>query len=73
MPLLEKNIESVPFDILWVPNFTPTFENGILVEGKLVSQTFMEDKLEWHYKSPNQEQYEMALKELGDSKWEQLL
>ena len=36
------------------------------VKGKGIS--FMEDKLEWHYKSPNQEQYEMALKELGDSK-----
>ena len=36
------------------------------VKGKGVS--FMENKLEWHYKSPNQEQYEMALKELGEIK-----
>lgn len=34
------------------------------VKGKGIS--FMEDKLEWHYKSPNQEQYEIALKELGE-------
>lgn len=33
------------------------------IKGKGVS--FMEDKLEWHYKSPDQKQYEQALKELG--------
>ena len=33
------------------------------IKGKGVS--FMENKLEWHYKSPNSEQYESALKELG--------
>ena len=32
------------------------------IKGKGVS--FMEDKLEWHYKSPNKEEYEIALKEL---------
>lgn len=32
------------------------------IKGKGVS--FMEDKLEWHYKSPTQEQYEMAIKEI---------
>ncbi|MGN0030433.1 MAG: transketolase [Candidatus Gastranaerophilaceae bacterium] len=32
------------------------------VKGKGVS--FMEDKLEWHYKSPNDEQLEIALKEI---------
>jgi transketolase len=31
-------------------------------KGKGIS--FMEDKLEWHYKSPNQEQFNHALKEL---------
>ena len=36
------------------------------VKGKGIS--FMENKLEWHYKSPNREQYEMALKELGEIK-----
>lgn len=35
------------------------------VKGKGVS--FMEDKLEWHYKSPNDEQYEQALRELNEA------
>lgn len=36
------------------------------VKGKGVS--FMEDRLEWHYKSPNDEQYAQAIKELeGDA------
>jgi transketolase len=35
------------------------------IKGKGIS--YMEDKLEWHYKSPNLEQYNLALKELGDS------
>ena len=45
---------------------TPTVIIARTVKGKGVS--FMENKLEWHYKSPNQEQYEMALKELGEIK-----
>lgn len=32
------------------------------IKGKGIS--FMENKIEWHYKSPNKEQYELALKEL---------
>jgi transketolase len=32
------------------------------VKGKGVS--FMENRLEWHYKSPNDEQYDMAVREL---------
>lgn len=35
------------------------------VKGKGIS--FMEDKLEWHYKSPTQEQYEQAVKEIDAS------
>lgn len=35
------------------------------VKGKGVS--FMEDKLEWHYRSPNDEQYRQAIKELEGS------
>ena len=35
------------------------------VKGKGVS--FMEDRLEWHYKSPNPEQYEAAVKEIDVS------
>lgn len=34
------------------------------IKGKGVS--FMEDKLEWHYKSPNDDQLRAALKELGE-------
>ncbi len=34
------------------------------IKGKGVS--FMEDSLDWHYKSPNKEQYEQALLELGN-------
>tara|TARA_Y100001949_G_C15935706_1_gene307796 strand:- start:12 stop:848 length:837 start_codon:yes stop_codon:yes gene_type:complete len=34
------------------------------VKGKGIS--FMEDKLEWHYKSPDQEQLEIALKEIEE-------
>lgn len=34
------------------------------VKGKGVS--FMENKLEWHYKSPNQEQYDLALNEIDN-------
>lgn len=40
----------------------PTVIIAHTVKGKGVS--FMEDKLEWHYKSPNREQYELAIKEL---------
>ncbi|UUZ86508.1 transketolase [Paenibacillus sp. P26] len=32
------------------------------IKGKGIS--FMEDKLEWHYKSPNDEQYQLAMEEL---------
>lgn len=34
------------------------------IKGKGIS--FMENKLEWHYKSPNTEEYQKALAELGD-------
>jgi len=34
------------------------------VKGKGVS--FMENKFEWHYKSPNQEQYDLAIREIDD-------
>ena len=34
------------------------------VKGKGVS--FMENKLEWHYKSPDQEQYDLAINEIDD-------
>ncbi|UVI30242.1 transketolase [Paenibacillus spongiae] len=34
------------------------------IKGKGIS--YMEDKLEWHYKSPNDEQYQAALLEIGE-------
>jgi transketolase len=40
----------------------PTAIVAHTIKGKGVS--FMEDRLEWHYKSPNDEQYEAALTEL---------
>jgi transketolase len=42
----------------------PTVIVADTVKGKGV--TFMEDKLEWHYRSPSSEQLELALKELGE-------
>ena len=43
----------------------PTAIIAHTVKGKGVS--FMEDSLAWHYKSPTDEQVEIALKELGDA------
>ena len=40
----------------------PTAIIAATVKGKGVS--FMEDRLEWHYKSPNDEQYSLAMEEL---------
>src|SRR3989338_9215813 len=47
--------------ILFAPD-KPSVVIAHTVKGKGVS--FMEDKLEWHYKAPNREQLEAALKEL---------
>jgi len=46
------------------PNSKPKVIIAHTVKGKGIS--FMEDKLEWHYKSPNQEQYDLAIRELDD-------
>jgi len=40
----------------------PTCIIAKTIKGKGVS--FMEDKVEWHGKAPNKEQYEQAIKEL---------
>ncbi len=50
--------ESVPFS-----KGKPTVIIAHTVKGKGVS--FMEDKLLWHYRAPNDEEYEAALKELS--------
>lgn len=42
--------------------YKPTVIIAHTIKGKGIS--FMEDKLEWHYKSPNEEQYQSAIKEL---------
>ena len=43
----------------------PTVIIANTVKGKGVS--FMEDKCDWHGSAPNAEQYEQAMKELGDA------
>jgi len=54
---LEKTLLSVPFK-----KDSPNIIIAHTKKGFGVS--FMEDKLKWHYKSPTQEQYNMAIKEL---------
>jgi transketolase len=53
-------LESIPIK----PN-KPSIVIANTIKGKGVS--FMENKLEWHYKSPDQQQYEMAIKEIDAS------
>ena len=36
------------------------------IKGKGVS--FMKNKVEWHYKSPNEDQFNLAMKELTNEK-----
>lgn len=50
------------FNIIPLRNNKPSVIIAHTVKGKGVS--FMEDKLEWHYKSPNKDQYESAIKEI---------
>ena len=50
-------------DIMRLNNEKPTVIIAHTIKGKGVS--FMEDKLEWHYKTPSREEYELALKELN--------
>jgi len=49
-------------DALRAPHTRPKVIIAHTVKGKGVS--FMEDTLDWHYKSPNKEQYEQAMHEL---------
>jgi transketolase len=57
---LEETLRRVPLDA-----GRPTAIIAHTIKGKGVS--FMEDRLEWHYRSPNPAQLEQALKELGYS------
>ena len=54
---LLKTFKKVPFKKGW-----PSCIICHTVKGKGVS--FMEDKLEWHYKSPNEDQLNLAIKEM---------
>ncbi|MFI5206361.1 MAG: thiamine pyrophosphate-dependent enzyme, partial [Candidatus Paceibacterales bacterium] len=54
---LEKTFNALPFK-----NDCPNLIIAHTQKGKGIS--FMENKLEWHYKSPSKEQYDAALKEL---------
>lgn len=58
--IIQKALENGVSDI---PG-KPTVIIADTVKGKGVS--FMENKLEWHFKSPNEEQLERALEELGE-------
>lgn len=49
-------------EVLRAPQAAPKAVIAHTVKGKGVS--FMEDRLEWHYKSPTREQYEQACREL---------
>lgn len=51
------------FDALPFVKDKPSVIISRTVKGKGIS--FMEDKLEWHYKSPNKNEYDTALKELN--------
>ncbi len=55
---IEKALRPVSFQ-----KDSPSVIISHTVKGKGIS--FMEDKLEWHYKSPNKEEYDIALKELN--------
>ena len=50
------------FSSLPIENGKPSIFIAHTIKGKGVS--FMEDKIEWHYLSPTQEQYEAALREI---------
>jgi len=56
---IKKAFSSIPFQ-----KGKPSCIIAHTIKGKGVS--FMENKVEWHYKSPTKEQLEMALKELAD-------
>lgn len=57
---MEKTMKTIPFK-----KNKPSVIIAHTVKGKGVS--FMENKLEWHYKSPSEQQYNTALKELDQT------
>lgn len=56
------NIEELERAINFKPKDKPLAILAKTIKGKGVS--FMENKLEWHYKSPNDEQYRLAIEEI---------
>lgn len=50
--------------LTYIPTGKPLAVVAHTIKGKGIS--FMENKLEWHYKSPNDEQFAAALEELGE-------
>lgn len=58
------NLQAIE-DAFKLPHVGPRAIIAHTVKGKGVS--YMEDKLEWHYKSPNDEQLALALQELGEA------
>jgi transketolase len=54
-------LNQVPFE-----SDHPSLVVAHTIKGKGVS--FMEDQLVWHYKSPNLEQLEQALQQLGEKR-----
>ncbi len=57
--VIEKTLRALPFEL-----GKPSAIIAHTVKGKGVS--FMEDKLEWHYRSPDDDQLARALSELGE-------
>lgn len=55
---IEQSLSNIPFE-----KDKPNLVIAHTIKGKGVS--FMEDKLEWHYKSPTKEEYNLAIKELS--------
>ena len=63
MATIAQQIERALTDIPFVPE-KPTCVIAHTVKGKGVS--FMENKLLWHYRSPDANEMALALAELGD-------
>lgn len=60
MQQIIETFNNIPFE-----KYKPSVIIAHTIKGKGVS--FMENKLEWHYKSPNPKEYEIAMKELENS------
>lgn len=59
-----KQIEKALTEAVSDEQIAPTVIVADTIKGKGVS--FMENRLEWHFKSPNEEQLKIALEELGE-------